>query len=1084
MIDVNKAKQIDNIPDAFTFNGDYRNHDETFQSMQALDDGTFIFLHNAWNNAIKDDDVYLVHRDSNFNQIGIMKIVAGGHGGSMSAYQDGNTIKIVTTLGLDKTGYPAFIAEFDFQDGRSLTLSDPSLKHLKNYPVGAQPQCAVLGNQKKLIGALEDNWSRYRVYNVDDLNKWVTEMTTSKFVIGSNNIIQSYCIYNDMIFASLGGPGSHISNSDEMQKDPRGLAVVDAIKGETIEKVTLDMKKLNALAINDKVEPEGLTVKDSTLYVAFRTGDNQQARLLIYTFPLDIPQKTPENIKLWDGNPGTLNQVNHDNFSYIQSLIDRVNQLSKTNPLFDSYNVHFDLDLKDFLNRNARVQFLENANKLQEILPKLMADVLFMSGVIDFEYKAPVIPTVLYFDKTVWNNYWSTVAEDLKQLVAGIDQLTGTVTPSEPSTPDDNSGNTNNTPNTPDAPSIPDDSNVTFNCQIKAIDTDKALYHNGDTAQITITFENPDNFAQKAIYTVQANTPTGGVIAVSGSTVTLGAGETQIQTSFKLPNENNVGYLLTVNIKDSNGLTKDTKTSALDVNDSWTSVPRYGVVTNYDATRQTGPDAIVNGINTLKKFHINATMYYDAYYRPQNTIPSDHYQTWIGNNVDKSVVQKGIELNHKFGQSAMLYNMINATTGTPDDNDSAMSNKDLFGSTITRQDGTKGIASKMGVFRTGKCNVCPVPNTFDGLGEQATFNMLGSFNDRDDVDHKVQYYYNPASKDWQDYIGYIMQCSLNYLNFDGWQGDTIGNIYGVPYENKGTNTNGFDTKDTYADFVNNVKPTYMANKTFGMNTVNYDGQNDINNSKADFNYSELWPSNQPTYQDIADCIKQTNSQSDKPLIVPSYLYHDWYKSGDDLPRYFKDEAVLIKDAIIFANGGAPMELANGKELPTEYYPDVEKDRISMTDTLGDPDNGLLRKMYDFVTAYGNLIFRSKFSNQNVIVTIDGTPINSSTADSNKINTITKKTGNVDILQMVNLTGVTDTHWQINNANDEDTKNITPQSDLTVKWYTDKQGTLYGASYEDSQRQELNYTTGNDSIGRYIQFVVDKLNLWNMYYMTA
>lgn len=1082
MIDVNKAKQIDNIPDAFTFNGDYRNHDETFQSMQALDDGTFIFLHNAWNNAIKDDDVYLVHRDSNFNQIGIMKIVAGGHGGSMSAYQDGDTIKVVTTLGLDKTGYPAFIAEFDFQDGRSLTLSDPSLKHLKDYPVGAQPQCAVLGNQKKLIGALEDNWSRYRVYNVDDLNKCITEMTTSKFVIGSNNVIQSYCIYNDMIFASLGGPGSHISNNDEMQKDPRGLAVVDAIKGETIEKVTLDMKKLNALAINDKVEPEGLTVKDSTLYVAFRTGDNQQARLLIYTFPLDIPQKTPENIKLWDGNPGTLNQVNHDNFTYIQNIINKINTLAETNPLFSQYDVQFDLELLTLLNRNARVQFLSNAEKLQALLPTIVDDVMLMSGVIDYKYKTPVIPTVLYFDKDLWNNYWQAVADNLNLIANGVDQITGdtTVQPSVPDTTPD----VPNTPNVPDTPSQNNPDSANFKCRISAINSDKALYQSGNRALLTITMTNDNNNAQNVTYDVKANTPTGNELYVAGSSLGLYKGDTTVQAVFNLPSDNNVGYLITVTLKDSQGNVRAVKTSAVDVSDTWTTVPRYAAVTNFDANNQLGEDSITNSINTLNKYHINAAMYYDAYYRPQNTIPSEHYQTWIGRSVDKSIVQKGVDLNHKFGQAAMLYNMINATTGTPDDSDTAMSNKDLFGSTITRQDGTKGIASKMGVFRTGKCNECPVPNTYDGLGEQATFNMLGSMNDRDDVDHKVQYYYNPASNDWQNYIGYIMQSSLNYLNFDGWQGDTIGNIYGVTYENKGTNTNAFNTKDTYANFVDNVKPAYMTNKTFGMNTVNYDGQSAVNTSKADFNYSELWSSSKPTYQDLADCIKETNSKSDKPLIVPSYMYHDWYNSNsNDLPSHFKDEAILIKDVVIFANGGAPMELANGKQLPTEYYPDVEKNRITMSDKLGDPDNGLLRKMYDFVTAYSSLIYRSKFSNQNVIVNNDGSQINSVRADSGKVNTITKKTNDVDILQMINLTGVSSSNWQINNAGDEATKNITPVSSLDVRWYTDKTGTLYEASFEnDSQRQKVDYQANSDSNGRYIEFTVDNLNLWNMYYI--
>lgn len=420
IIQADKAKQIANIPDAFTFNGDYRNHDETFQSMQALDDGTFIFLHNAWNNSIKDDDVYLVHRDNNFNQIGIMKIVAGGHGGSMSAYKDGNNIRIVTTLGLDKTGYSAFITEFDFQDGKSLTLSDPSFKHLKNYPVGAQPQCAVLGNQKKLIGALEDNWSRYRVYNANNLNKCITEMTTNKFVIGSNNVIQSYCIYNSMIFASLGGPGSHLSNNVEMTKDPRGLAIVDALKGETIEKLTLDMKKLNALAINDKVEPEGLTVKDSTLYVAFRTGDNQQARLLVYTFPLEFPNNDVTepleiNFNLWNGDPNLFYKNNLDNFALIQKFIDSWNKLSESNDLYEPINISLDITNYGDTNRNAYRQFIDNANKVNSFITIYCENYRISDD--DFVVIKPNIPYDTDFNKDDINKYWQDLQSDFNFLI-------------------------------------------------------------------------------------------------------------------------------------------------------------------------------------------------------------------------------------------------------------------------------------------------------------------------------------------------------------------------------------------------------------------------------------------------------------------------------------------------------------------------------------------------------------------------------------------------------------------------------------------------------------------------------------------
>lgn len=131
------------------------------------------------------------------------------------------------------------------------------------------------------------------------------------------------------------------------------------------------------------------------------------------------------DIEIWDGDPGTLETTNQHNFATIQSLVDRINQLFQLNPLFGEYNAIFDLQLLPLLNRNARVQFLSNANKLEKLMPELMEDVLLTAGIINYEYKKPVIPTVLYFDKAMWNNYWQVVADDLGLVVNAINKLTG-----------------------------------------------------------------------------------------------------------------------------------------------------------------------------------------------------------------------------------------------------------------------------------------------------------------------------------------------------------------------------------------------------------------------------------------------------------------------------------------------------------------------------------------------------------------------------------------------------------------------------------------------------------------------------------
>ena len=85
----------------------------------------------------------------------------------------------------------------------------------------------------------------------------------------------------------------------------------------------------------------------------------------------------------------------------------------------------FDLQLLPLLNRNARVQFLSNANKLEKLMPELMEDILLIAGVIDYDKAMPTIPTILYFDKAIWNNYWQAIANDLNLIAKAINQIIG-----------------------------------------------------------------------------------------------------------------------------------------------------------------------------------------------------------------------------------------------------------------------------------------------------------------------------------------------------------------------------------------------------------------------------------------------------------------------------------------------------------------------------------------------------------------------------------------------------------------------------------------------------------------------------------
>lgn len=774
------------------------------------------------------------------------------------------------------------------------------------------------------------------------------------------------------------------------------------------------------------------------------------------------------DLKQWDGNTATLNPTNLKNYKAVQGVFNKLNAYADVLPYFSHYLVQLDVSAKSENNRAAYKQFIDNAQMINAILPRLVKNSRFK----DFAYKLalPEIPFNVDFDKDKINRYWAMVGAALNWCIEESNQLI-------------NGANIN----IPDIPASGGEIGAN-GIALTAFYNDKSTYKPGDTAQILFDIKNKNNNLVQFNYTLVAQPPLGNVINIKSGVITMQPNATYNGSqTWQLPYNDRQGYVLILTVTDINNDPIFVGTSAIDSVSSWTESPRYAALTNFTPEDQTQNENITNDIATLNKFHINATMYYDAYFRPQNPLPDGGYNDWLGNPISTDIVKQGITTNHKYGQASMLYNMINATTGTPDDDNSNMKPyPDLFGNTIIRKDGTKGVASKMGIFRTGKVVTSVPANTFDDVGEQATFNMLGAFNDRDDADHKIQYYYNPASADWQNYIGNIMINTINKYQFDGWQGDTIGNIYGTTYENRGQ-TSGFNTADSYGYFIDKVKGNVFGGKTLGMNTVNYTGQNTINSSRADFNYSELWQSDYPTYQNLADCIENVNNNSNNPLIVPSYMYRDWYQSGSsDLPSKFKDEAILMKDVVIFSHGGAPMELAdNGYQLPTEYYPDTRKHyKIMMNDSLGNPDTGKLRKLYDFATAYSSVLYGfQETTGRTEAYSNVGADIGSKTVQANKLCVFPKTNGKVITLNVLNFLDCDNVNWQINNQNDEASKCYREKINYKVRYYTNSNvNQVCVASFENgTTRQFINVNHGENQYGKYIDIVMPSLKLWNLIY---
>jgi dextranase len=134
-------------------------------------------------------------------------------------------------------------------------------------------------------------------------------------------------------------------------------------------------------------------------------------------------------------------------------------------------------------------------------------------------------------------------------------------------------------------------------------------------------------------------------------------------------------------------------------------------------------------------------------------------------------------------------------------------------------------------------------------------------------------------------------------------------------------------------------------KKLVMNAVNqYGQQGNIAASPVDFLYTEVWPQNE-NYNDLFTIIQNNNTWSGntKKTVLAAYMN---YNAANN-PGYFNTPGVLLADAVIFALGGAHIELGEHM-LGKEYFPN------SNLQMKPDLQKALVR-YYDFLTAYQNLL---------------------------------------------------------------------------------------------------------------------------------
>lgn len=394
-------------------------------------------------------------------------------------------------------------------------------------------------------------------------------------------------------------------------------------------------------------------------------------------------------------------------------------------------------------------------------------------------------------------------------------------------------------------------------------------------------------------------------------------------------------------------------TLAVDVSSDWTRFPRYGFLSKFETLSDVEMDRT---LDRLKDFHINGLQYYDWHHKHHMPLPLDEtgkvaesWQDLFNRDIYLATVENYLSKAKERNIASMFYNL-------------------LFG--VWNPEAEDGISGQWLLYK-------------DRLHKNADKHELGDLGDIVLAD--------PSNDQWQQYIFDQTETVYENLDFAGWHLDQLGNR-GMVYDFTGYE---ISLPETYQDFLVELNREFPEKKMV-LNAVDQFGQEKILQAPVDFAYTEVWSRYQ--YQDLADVILENHAYSDGQLntVLAAYLNYD-ASSGS-----FNTPSVLMADAVIFAFGGAHLELGEHM-LSNEYFPNS---KLFMEPEL----ESALVEYYDFMTAYENLL-RDGGSFHPIQVSSEQTKINAWPPVYRQVATLGKTFENRQVVHLLNFDGVTTFQWR-------------------------------------------------------------------------
>jgi len=402
---------------------------------------------------------------------------------------------------------------------------------------------------------------------------------------------------------------------------------------------------------------------------------------------------------------------------------------------------------------------------------------------------------------------------------------------------------------------------------------------------------------------------------------------------------------------------------AVDVSSDWTRFPRYGFLSKFDS--DVSAEEIKTTLDQFMRYHINGLQYYDwhnKHHKPlkmDGNTPTETWQDIARRDVSFNTVKDYIQEAKSRNISSMSYNLL---YGAWEDCES------------------DGVAKEWMVYND---------DNHQNINKH-------------ELDHNWALsdilVVNPVNENWQDYIFAETENIYQFLDFDGWHLDQLGDR-GKVYDYQG---NSIDLKQGYYSFLTKLRQNF-PDKRMVLNAVNQFGQAQILSTEVNFAYTEVWFPNEK-YADLAQIILDNNALSDntKKTVLAAYMNYDLANGTG----YFNTPAVLYTDAVIFVFGGSHLELGEHM-LGKEYFPN---NNLLMRSDL----KTSLIANYDFMVAYENLLRDGGTFNSPQISSTDGKlDLNAWPPQYNKVAVVGKEIGNRQIIHLLNFANVTSLAWRDN-----------------------------------------------------------------------